>query len=120
MSTAHNAKVTTAGVLALLRTNPGIGFSAEEVAAVFGASASAGGNMCRRLLASGDIQCGVGSHNLKLYHIGPLRSGVQRVAQEKPAGEPVGAFKKNVWTPPLRGYEAGLRAFADRAMAGRA
>lgn len=120
MNHAPNAKLTTPGVIGFLRSHPGLGFSAEEVAAVFDASPNAGGNMCRRLLASGDIQCSAGPRGLKLYHIGPLRQQAKRAPAKAPAGEPVTGFKTNIWKPEMRGYEAGLRSAAALAMATRA
>lgn len=120
MKAANNAKLTAPGVLDLLRSNPGLGFTAEEVAAVFDASPNAGGNMCRRLLASGDIQCSAGPRGLKLYHIGPLRQQTRPAPVKAPAGELVTGFKTNIWKPAMRGYEASLRSAAALAMATRA
>jgi hypothetical protein len=118
---AHNAKITQAFLLDLLRENAGKGFLVKELAAHFFCAESAVNMVARPMYLRGQINCTrmPGRKGFNIYHFGKLVEQVQRPQPVRPTGDIVLPFKTNVWTPPLQGYATKLAAHAMLAMLSR-
>jgi hypothetical protein len=105
------ATVTKAGVLALLTRHSGEGMTQTEIGRAFGVTAEAAGNVVRYLLSTGEL---VVTKKVKatLYYAKPAKF-------VSIGGDIVPAFKTNVWTMPLQGFDARMTAAAERALATR-
>lgn len=103
--------VTSDSVLQLLSRSESSSITRIEVGARLGVSANAAGTMLRSLLASGVLVVEKRPDGALYYSLRDRKQG--------PKGGLVPPRQTNIWAPPLQGYEARWRSFADRAMATR-
>lgn len=121
---AHNAKITETGLVELLRSYPGKGFRIEDLSDHFNCGFTAASMVARRMCLAGMIRCTdtPGRGRARFYHVGALITDKTAAAVAPVApyvGEIVPGFKPDMWKPPMQGYEASLRSFAERALATR-
>lgn len=97
--------ITSERVLALLQSRPLAHLSATDVGDVLGCTRGAAANVLRRLVAEELVVC-TGPANAKTYAL-PAGSHGDDIVQP---------FKPDMRKPPIKGYEAKLRAVEDLAM----
>lgn len=119
---AHNAKVTQAFLLELLRNNPGKGFLVKDLAKHFFCAESAVNMVARPMYLRGQINCSKmpGRKGFNIYHFGKLVEQMQPAQSVRTAAsDVVPPFKPDNWKPPMRDYGSKLAAHATLAMLSR-
>lgn len=109
----RHASFTLSDILRAMAKSTKDTFTMEEMGALFGVYAETMRYHVKKLVISGDIKLVQRARNEKaaVYALAnPCSRGL---------GDIVPAFKTTCWTPPMRNYEAGLRAAANLAMATR-
>lgn len=110
---SRTTAITCAAIIAVMAKPNNVAMTLAEIGACFGIGEEGMRYHIKKLVEAGDV-CRVRiTHGRQAAQYSLTSRRAQHV------GDVVLPFKTTAWTPPLHGYEAGLRSFADLAMSTR-
>lgn len=110
---SRTTAITCAAIIEVMAKPHHAAMTLAEIGACFGIGEEGMRYHIKKLLEAGDVYRVRTTHGRQAAQFSVVSRHRQYV------GDIVQPFKTTAWTPPLYGYEAGLRSFADLAMSTR-